>query len=951
MTVLDALIQSLSRAGEYNRDDQVPPAVILWPDKERQWEPLMPVLRERLAHLLTLGTYDVGTRTGPGVWLRCMIARSLPEAKWTEKDIPVIYLPGVSRQELRAVAECPAPLMPLAELQYRGAFWSQVNHKDWTVLAFLQSSDGWLGLDVARDTATLEAMNTALVKLAETDVRDLAGHRLEAQDFQPWLDADTIRRQGKSIESVASDTAEQWREGLKEWGIDQAKIKELTNAAHYAVYTPGSDAGLQISVLSSLEAPEIPWEGNKEILREKISSTVTALLGLVGYDDIDPLRSREHILLSNIFEYTWSQGKSLDLTELIIGVQKPPFEKLGAFAIDNFFPAKERNQLALTLNNILASPAFQAWREGEPMDVKALLFAPDGKPRHNVFYIAHLSDGERMFFVTLLLSAIETWMRTQSGSISLRALVYFDELYGYLPPTAMPPSKTPLLRMLKQARAFGVGMVLATQNPVDVDYKALSNAGSWFVGKLQTERDKNRLLDGLQSASADLDRNAYSEIISALGKRVFLLHNIHSNGAVLFQTRWTMNFLAGPLTRPQIPALNQLVGAISASKLNAGMPVPFSIQSEDGADLSHFQPISKDDALSAPVDKIKSQSTYATRQASESEGSLTRPLIPSGISEYFLPVTYSLTEAFKMASEPIPVDSRLESILYRATLLSCARVRFIDRRYGVDSEVVRDAIVDSLDRRTTVRWDDYPYDGPDMEKLEDHPGPQARFIAPDASFVDIKLINALQKDFIDWVYRTTQVTARANLSLKIFAGPDISPAEFRTTCSNAARQSRDTELSKFNLGFERQLAILKDKLDREERKLSQSQLEYDNRKQEETGNLLELGAGILGFGRKKSITTQISRSRLSQQARADVDNGLDVLNQVKEQIQNLEQNQRQNVKDINERWAGMVNQVTEIPILPKKNNIYVQIFGVAWKPFYIVSGGGDIYELPAFGSG
>lgn len=805
------------------------------------------------------------------------------------------------------------------------------------------------------EEAALQGIPAILID-PKGDLTNLLLHfpELAPQDFQPWLDADTIRRQGKTLDVVASETADQWRAGLKEWGIDQEKIAKLSSAAHYAIYTPGSDAGLQISVLSSLEAPELPWEGNKEILREKISSTVTALLGLVGYDDIDPLRSREHILLSNIFESTWSQGKSLDLTELILQVQTPPFEKLGAFAVDNFFPAKERNLLAMTLNNILASPAFQAWREGEPMDVRAMLFAADGKPRHSVFYIAHLSDGERMFFVTLLLSAIETWMRTQSGSISLRALVYFDELYGYLPPTAMPPSKTPLLRMLKQARAFGVGMVLATQNPVDVDYKALSNAGSWFVGKLQTERDKNRLLDGLQSASADLDRNAYSEIISALGKRVFLLHNIHSNGAVLFQTRWTMNFLAGPLTRPQIPGLNKLVGAGSATQAAGFTTGVTALPSDVEDDLSQFQPIPALSAENSPERQLagnRAQSTYAVRPASGLQGSQTKPVIPTGISEYFLPVTYSLTEAFKLASEPMPVDARQEAVLYRPTLLASATVRFIDRRYAVDSEVVRDALVDSLDRRGALRWEDFPYDGPGMDKLESQPAPQARFIAPDAPFGDLKLINTLQKDFSDWVYRTTQVVARANLALKIYAGPDISPAEFRTACSDAARQARDAEISKQATVIDRQLAVLKEKLASGERGLSQDQLEYENRRQEETGNLLELGAGLLGMGRKKSITTQISRSRLSQQAKSDVENGLVGLRQIKQQIQDLEQKREQVLRETNAHWGNLVNQVSEIPILPKKNNLYIQVFGVAWQPFYVVQAGGEVYELPAFGPG
>ena len=350
---------------------------------------------------------------------------------------------------------------------------------------------------------------------------------LAEQDFQPWVNPDQARREDKSIEQAASEVARAWREGLAQWGIGPERIQALQDAAQFAVYTPGSDAGIPVSILASLKAPSITWEGNREILREKISGTVTALLGLLGLTNIDPVRSREHILLSNIFEQAWSQGRDLDLGELILQTQNPPFPKLGVFDVNTFFPEKDRFELAMLLNNILAAPAFQVWIEGQPLDIPSLLYTPDGRPRHSVFYIAHLSDAERMFFVTLLFTAVETWMRTQMGTSTLRSIVYFDEIYGYLPPTANPPSKQPMLRMLKQARAFGVGLVLVTQNPVDVDYKGLSNAGSWFIGKLQTDQDKQRLLDGLEGASPGLDRSSYDKLISTLGKRVFLLHNVH----------------------------------------------------------------------------------------------------------------------------------------------------------------------------------------------------------------------------------------------------------------------------------------------------------------------------------------------------------------------------------------------------------------------------------------
>jgi hypothetical protein len=425
------------------------------------------------------------------------------------------------------------------------------------------TGSGKTGLCIALlEEAALQGIPAIIID-PKGDLTNLLLHfpDLAPQDFQPWIDPEMARRAGRTLGELAVDASSSWREGLKEWGIPQERVLALKNAAQFAIYTPGSDSGIPVSVLSSLAAPGLSWKENREVLRERIASTVTALLGLVGYEDIDPLRSREHILLSNIFENAWSKGRDVDLTELILQTQTPPFDKLGAFPVDTFFPAKDRLELAMVLNNILASPAFEIWREGQVLDIASMLFTKDGRPRHNIFYLAHLSDTERMFFVTLLLSVVETWMRTQSGATSLRALLYMDEIFGYLPPQRNPPSKQPLLRMLKSARAFGLGLLLATQNPVDVDYKALSNAGTWFIGKLQTEQDKNRLLDGLESAVGGVPRNVFDKLISSLGKRVFILHNVHAKQPDLFQTRWAMNFLAGPITRTQIPDLNKLAGA------------------------------------------------------------------------------------------------------------------------------------------------------------------------------------------------------------------------------------------------------------------------------------------------------------------------------------------------------------------------------------------------------
>ncbi|RME41540.1 MAG: ATP-binding protein, partial [Caldilineae bacterium] len=380
---------------------------------------------------------------------------------------------------------------------------------------------------------------------------------LRPEDFEPWVNPDDARRKGKTIAEYAADIASLWRNGHADWGITPDRIRALKEGAEFTIYTPGSDAGIPISILGSLAAPPLDFEQHAEAIRERIGGTVAALLGLVGVK-ADPVRSREAILLSNLFEHFWRQGEDLDLAKLIMAVQNPPVRQLGVFDVDTFYPEKDRFELAMAFNNLVAAPAFKAWLEGEPLDIDALLYAPDGKPRHSIFYIAHLSDSERMFFVTLLLENVLTWVRAQTGTTSLRAILYFDEIFGFFPPTAEPPSKRPLLTLLKQARAFGLGVVLVTQNPVDLDYKGLTNAGTWFIGKLQAERDKDRVLQGLKGAIAEAGGKSkvdYDELISRLGSRVFLLHNVHEDRPVVFYTRWVMSYLRGPMTRPQVQQL------------------------------------------------------------------------------------------------------------------------------------------------------------------------------------------------------------------------------------------------------------------------------------------------------------------------------------------------------------------------------------------------------------
>lgn len=769
------------------------------------------------------------------------------------------------------------------------------------------------------------------------DLTNLLLHfpELAPQDFQPWIDADLARRAGKTVEEVAADASLSWREGLQEWGIPQERIQALKNGAQFAIFTPGSDAGIPVSVLSSLAAPEISWNENREVLREKITSTVTALLGLVGYTDIDPLRSREHILLSNIFENEWSQGKNVELAELVLQIQTPPFENLGAFPVETFFPAKDRMELAMVVNNILAAPAFQTWREGQALNIGSMLFTPDHRPRHNIFYLAHLSDEERMFFVTLLLSAVETWMRTQSGTTTLRALLYMDEIFGYLPPLRNPPSKLPLLRMLKNARAFGLGLLLATQNPVDIDYKALSNAGTWFIGKLQTEQDKNRLLDGLESAAGGITRTVFDKLISSLGKRVFVLHNIHAKGPELLQTRSTMNFLAGPITRNRIRELNTLAN-VDGSAYPAGQPM-----------APHATPVAASSpSLMPSVRPTQSQPPTAAIQSSN-----TKPPIPAWIREYFLPQNYSLPEAFSAAQRQMPAEVIIDSVIYRPTLLASAEVQILDRKHGVDSLITRTLLVKSPEKRGSIRWEDYPLNGIALDSVETSPLPTARFSSIDAPLNDVKLMTALQKDFTDWVFRNSSVKARVNQALKVFAGPDISPAEFMKACADAARDARDAEIEKKTAQIDRQLKSLEDKLAREERELVKDEDELSNRKMEEAGTHIENLTGLFGGRRKASrLSSSLTKRRMTQQARADVEESKETIKDFNQQIAELQQRREEVMAEINDRWGRVVNEITEVTIAPKKTDVLVKVFGVAWMPYYVIQSGTETFELPAFGA-
>ena len=482
--------------------------------------------------------------------------------------------------------------------------------------------------------------------------------KLSGNNFLPWVNPDDAKKKELTPEAFADKEAAKWKSGLESWGQDGARIARLREAADFMVYTPGSTAGLPVSILQSFSVPSQKILEDAELLGERVGTTSTSLLNLIGID-ADPLQSPEHILLANILKTSWEAGQDLTLSSLIQSIQSPPFSKLGVMDLESVFSSKDRFALAMRFNNLLGAPGFSAWLEGQPLDIDQILYSPSGKPRIAIFSIAHLNDTERMFFVSLLLTQMVSWMRTQSGTTSLRALLYMDEVFGFFPPTQNPPSKTPMLTMLKQARAYGLGVVLATQNPVDLDYKGLGNTGTWFIGRLQTERDMARVLDGLEGAAANsngaFNRKQMEQTISGLGNRVFLMHNVHDDGPEIFETRWVLSYLRGPLTRNQIKTLMDPV--------KAGLPSTFpAISSSQG------------------------------RQGSTTGVATHPPVLPPEVPQYFVPIRGSQTS-----------DSTL---VYEPRLLAAADIHFLDGRRKIDESRELTVMVPITTDTTPVDWDD-----------------------------------------------------------------------------------------------------------------------------------------------------------------------------------------------------------------------------------------------------
>jgi hypothetical protein len=624
---------------------------------------------------------------------------------------------------------------------------------------------------------------------------------LKASDFQPWVDEGEAARKGQSVADFAAATAATWSKGLAEWGQDGARVQRLKDAAEVTIYTPGSDSGRPLSILRSFAAPDAATMSDATALKERVGAAVAGLLGLLGID-ADPIKSREHILLSAILDSAWRKGQNPDLAALIQAVQKPPFDKVGVFDVESFYPAKERLELALRVNGLLASPGFGAWLEGDALDIQKLLYTDAGKPRIAIISIAHLNDAERMFVVTLIANELVAWMRRQSGTTSLRAIFYMDEVFGYFPPSAMPPSKTPLLTLMKQARAFGLGVVLATQNPVDLDYKGLGNAGTWFIGRLQTERDKSRVIEGLlgTEAAGGMDRASLETLMSNLSQRTFLMRNVHDDAPVLFRTRWALSYLRGPLTLAEI---RQLTAASPGEVARA--------------------------AAKASSDATTAASAMRSKPAAA--GASSRPVVQAGVTERFLRAR--------------PGSG---AVTYQPRIGARARAHFVDSKAGMNA------------------WESWYYlapidgDAPDWTQAEviAEPGPDFDDgPRDDASFGDAPTValsnryhKAWSKSLEDHIYRNTSLSLLSCPALKMTSAPGGTESEFRAHIAQALREKRDANIDELRGKYASKLAALEDRERKAEQRLERERSQASS---ETVSTALSVGGSLLGalFGGRR----------------------------------------------------------------------------------------------------
>ncbi len=740
---------------------------------------------------------------------------------------------------------------------------------------------------------------------------------LKGEDFLPWIQASEAERAGLSLSDYAEKKADEWRTGLAAWDQGPDRIRLLKDRSDFQVYTPGSSAGKSLSIAKMLDCPNEKILSDQESLQDYLLSTIDALLSFIGVK-IESMQSREHTLLSRIILDYWEQGKDLNLAQLIQGIADPRIESIGVFPLESFFPKDDRMKLALRFNNLLAAPQFSAWLEGDPIDINNMLYGLDGHAKISIVNLSQLNDQERMFFVSLLLNQVLAWMRAQQGTSSLRAILYMDEIFGYFPPVANPPSKQPLLTLLKQARAYGLGLILASQNPSDLDYKGLANIGTWFIGRLQTDQDKSRLLDGLQTAnqaggefSLEISRAELSDLLSRLPARSFLMNNVHESAPLLFATRWCLSYLAGPLSKDQIRLITQAKRVPSVAGREHVTTPP--------ADIHLDQQVEKDQNKKLDFDQGE------RKTLPDNAVELAKPDLPAGIDQYYI---------------KIGVDEWEEgSVIYRPSIYAYIETNYEDKVSGLftkESSIWNSFLQDSA---LAVDWTNPTGLKPEPDQLGRSALAFARYAAlPDAARKKNNY-NLWSKELVDHIYRNVTYTAYSSKDKKLSSRPGESQGEFLVRLRQYMREQRDEAIAKVRDKYSQKISRLEERVRKAEQRVEK---EKGRSQQAKFSSMINIGNTILDtlVGRKGIRTSTLNKAARSirsagrsQQRAGDVARAEDSLAVYQADLENLERELEAEIAALTDKYTSEAENCQEIQIKAKKQDILVKIFALVWLPY------------------
>ncbi|MGJ0357686.1 ATP-binding protein [Aliarcobacter cryaerophilus] len=701
---------------------------------------------------------------------------------------------------------------------------------------------------------------------------------LNPSDFEPWLDDSEVSNSGGTKEELAIKVSNSYKEGIQRDFQDLSRVKKLKDSADFTIYTPGSSAGVQVSILSSFKAPTIEILEDMELFSNIINSTVHSILSLI--DNKSDETSKESILLASIFTNYFKEQKDLTLEELITLIVTPPFSKIGVFDLETFFPQSDRLKFALKINTIIASPSFSSWLEGESLDISKMLYSQSGKAKVNIFSIAHLNDSQRMFFVTILLNQILAWMRRQEGTTSLKALLYMDEIFGYFPPQANPPSKQPMLTLLKQARSFGIGVILSTQNPVDIDYKGLSNIGTWFIGRLQTKQDIEKVIDGLSSASENgLNKQELSLALGTLAKRNFIMKNINEESIKTFETRWALSYLKGPLSKDAIKKLMENKKNNSTKNLE-----------EKNSEVNEpFIDVSKGKSKPIIVSNIKEKYSYSSQN-----------------NAYYMQgyLLFSCNVHYLYTLKNVDLKEHINFKIYLDEKAS--QINFDERE---------DVLTDTFDEKE--KPNSFYYELPSFIQNE-------------------KELKLLERDFTDYVYRNFKLTLYKNDTLKISSKQYESLDDFKIRIQDRLNEQIDEKIENLKQKFEKENTLLEQKISKLFEKLKK---EEQDALSATTNSIISIGTSILGaFFGKSSKTAIVSKVATSSRGvskalkeRSDIKTVQGEIDALQSLQDGLEEKLKIEIEKINDEFNISKYTIEEFFIKPKRTDIYDIKIELLWQ--------------------